>query len=158
MINPNPLIALNRAYDQFVLCIRSLSETQFLTAMNDWSPRDVVAHLIGWNRLMIEASLSILAGQPPAYYADAPNDYSNINAAFVAKHSSYLREDLLHELESSMVEFKAYIAGLSPADLSSDHGVIHYSGRPATISAIITSLAGDYQHHARQISDWLVVK
>ena len=158
MINSDPLYLLTRTYDEFVLCVLSLTEAQFLSPMNGWSPRDVVAHLIGWNRLMIEASLSILAGEPPAYYADAPNDYSNINAAFVAKHSSRSRANLLRELESSMVEFKTYIASLPPTELSADHSVTHYSGRSATISAIINSLTSDYQHHTRQISDWFAIK
>jgi hypothetical protein len=38
----------------FEECIRSLQEDQFLRKLNHWSPRDIVAHLIGWNRALIQ--------------------------------------------------------------------------------------------------------
>jgi len=154
MEKPNRFGSLRSAFNGFVACIRSLTDEAFLSSMNGWTPRDVVAHLIGWNRLMIQASKSILAGQPPEYYSDAPNDYRNINAAFVKQHSSRSKEELLHELHSSMRDFKSYIASLPSSELSSDHGVMHYSGQPATVGKIMGSLAGDYEEHTRQIREW----
>src|SRR4030067_616777 len=91
-----------------------------------WAPRDVVAHLIGWNRLMIQASKSILAGHQPAYYSDALNDYRNINAAFIKQHLSRTKQELLHELHSSMRDFDSYVASRPGSALSSDHRDMHY--------------------------------
>jgi hypothetical protein len=123
--------------------------------MNGWAPRDVVAHLIGWNSLMMEASLSLLAGNPPSYYEDAPNDYSHINASFTAKHSSESKQGLLVELQSSMQKLEKFINSLPSAELTANHGVVHRSGKPATIARTIDSLADDYQDHSRQIEEWL---
>src|SRR5512137_3224851 len=95
MDSTDPLRLLRRAHDDLVDCVRSLSEKQYLEPMGGWTPRDVVAHLTGWNRSMIQACRSILAGEPPEYYLDAPNDYANINAALVAHYSSRSREELL---------------------------------------------------------------
>jgi hypothetical protein len=94
-------------------------------------------------------------GELPVYYSDAPNDYRNINAAFAEEYSSRSRERLLSELRLSMAEFDAYIASLPASELAADHGVMHYSGQRATISKIIGSLAGDYEHHTRQIGEWV---
>jgi hypothetical protein len=143
------------AYQDFTKLILSLSDEQFLSSINGWSPRDVVAHLIGWNSLMIEASLSILAGKPPSYYDDARNDYSSINSGFTAKHSSQSKQELLAELKSSLEKFEAFIYTLPAEELAADHGVIHYSGNPATVTRIINSLAGDYRYHIHQIMEWL---
>ncbi|OGO67764.1 MAG: hypothetical protein A2Z37_02135 [Chloroflexi bacterium RBG_19FT_COMBO_62_14] len=154
MENPNRFGSLRSAYNGFVACIRSLAEEHFLSPMNGWAPRDVVAHLIGWNRLMIQASKSILAGHQPAYYSDALNDYRNINAAFIKQHLSRSKEELLHELHSSMRDFDSYVASLPGSELSSDHGVMHYSGQPATVGRIMGSLASDYEQHTRQIREW----
>jgi hypothetical protein len=93
---------LKHAYQDFTKLILSLTEELFLSSMDGWAPRDVVAHLIGWNNLMIDASSSILVGQPPSYYADASNDYSNINAGFTAQYSSRSKKELLAALESSL--------------------------------------------------------
>jgi len=139
-----------------VKLILSLSDEQFLSPMEGWAPRDVAAHLIGWNSLMIDAARSILAGRAPSYYDDSKNDYRNINAGFTNNFSSQSKPALLAELGSSMEKFEAFIASLSEEELTSDHGVIHYSGVPATIGRIIDSLAGDYQYHTRQIFEWLI--
>ncbi len=152
------LDGLHSAYRDFVAGVRSVPEAMFLTSMNSWSPRDVVAHLIGWNRLMIQSGVSILAGEPPAYYADAPHGFRNINAAFVAAYSFSTKGDALRQLELTMGEFESYIAGLSASQLSSDHGIRHHSGQPATVGKLIGSLAGDYALHARQIREWVAGK
>lgn len=155
MFNQETVLLLKHAYQDFTKLILSLTEELFLSPMNGWAPRDVVAHLIGWNSLMIEASSSILAGQSPSYYADAPNDYSNINAGFTAKYSSGSKQELLAELKSSLDGLEAYVLALPPEELVADHGVRHYSGKPATVSKIIESLAGDYRYHTNQIREWL---
>jgi len=146
---------ITHAYQHFSKLIDSLSNEEFLSPMNGWAPRDVVAHLIGWNSLKIEASLSILAGNPPSYYDDAPNDYSNINASFTAGHSSRSKQELLAELQSSMETLEKFIDSLPVEELTANHGVLHHSGEPATIADVIDSLADDYQDHARQIEEWL---
>ena len=155
MSNQNATFQLTQAYQHFSKLIDSLSNEQFLSPMNGWATRDVVAHLIGWNSLMIEASLSILAGNPPSYYDDAPNDYSNINASFTAKHSSQSKQELLAELQSSLEKLEKFIDSLPTEALTANHGVMHHSGEPATIIEIIDSLADDYQDHSRQIEEWL---
>ena len=155
MTNQNVTLSLKSAYQDFTELILSLSDDQFLSPMNGWTPRDVVAHLVGWNSLMIESSLSILAGKPPSYYDDARNDYSNINSGFTAKYSSESRQELLAELESSMEKFEAFIDSLPAEELTADHGVVHYSGSPASVTRIINSLAGDYKYHTNQMAEWL---
>ncbi|NMC13675.1 MAG: ClbS/DfsB family four-helix bundle protein [Chloroflexi bacterium] len=150
-----PFYPIKMASQDFINVINSLSEEQFLSHLYEWTPRDIVAHLIGWNTLMIEASLSILAGKQPAYYDDTPFNYSHINAGYTAKYSSQSREELLKELNSSLAELEAFIQGLSEEELEKDYGVRHYSGVPATVKKIIASLAGDYEYHTQQIRDWL---
>lgn len=146
---------LKNAYQDFVNIVLTLSDEQFLTPLYEWTPRDIVAHLVGWNSLMIELSQSILAGKPPAYYDDTPFNYSHINAGYTAKFSSQSRDELLEQLKSSLTELEKFILGLSDEELKADRGVRHYSGVPATVGKIITSLAGDYEYHTQQIREWV---
>ncbi len=155
MTSEEVTLSLKNAYQDFTKIILSLSDEQFLSPMTDWAPRDIVAHLIGWNSLMIDSSRSILAGQPPPYYDDLKNDYSNINAGFTKKFFSHSKQELLAQLKSSMENFEAFIFSLPAKELELDHGVVHYSGVPATVSKIINSLAGDYRYHTNQILEWL---
>ncbi|HUI89894.1 MAG TPA: ClbS/DfsB family four-helix bundle protein [Anaerolineales bacterium] len=155
MSDQNVLRRLKQTHADLAKLMASLSDAQFLTPMHGWSPRDVVAHLIGWNGLMIDSSLSILAGKAPSYYQDSKNDYSNVNAEFTKKFSSRSKPELLAQLKSSIEKLEAFVLALSPEELRADHGVAHYSGVPATIEKIINSLASDYQYHTDQIIEWL---
>jgi len=155
MSDPDVIAALKGACLDFAALIRSLSDEAFLSPMEGWSPRDVTAHLVGWNELMVEAALSILAGKAPAYYADAPNDYRRINAGFTARHASRSKQELLAELGTSMETLEAFLLALPAGERRADHGVRHYSGVPATVDKIVVSLTGDYRHHADEIRTWL---
>lgn len=155
MSNQDVILPLKKSFNEFAEIILLLSDEKFTSPMHGWSPKGVASHLVGWNGLMIEASLSILAGKPPAYYDDAKNNYSNINAGFVAKYSSCSKEELLAELRSSMESLESFILALPQEELIASHNVQHYNGSPATVNKIITSLNGDYQYHAREITDWL---
>lgn len=154
MSNQDTISPLNLACQRFSNAIESLSDEQFLSARSGRTPRDVVAHLIGWNSLMIESSLAILTGIPPAYYEDAPNDYSTINAGFMKEYSSGSKGELLAELRSTMEKLQAFLQSLPAEELTASHGVAHHSGGPASVARIIASLTGDYDDHTSEIEEW----
>jgi uncharacterized protein (TIGR03083 family) len=151
MILDEVLAPLEQAWGALAAAVRALPEERFLAPLRGWSARDIVAHLIGWNRLMIEASGSILRGETPAYYADAPHGYRNLNAMHAAAHPSPRREQLLRELETSLLELMTFVRSLPPAEIDDSHGVLHYSGRPATVGGTLRSLAQDYREHTLEI-------
>jgi hypothetical protein len=155
MSNQDVIFPLKNSFTEFTEIIVLLSDEQFITPMHGWSPKGVASHLAGWNSFMIEASLSILAGKTPVYYDDAPNNYSNINAGFVAKYSSCSKQELLTELKSSMESLETFILALPKEELIASHGVHHYKGTPVTVNKTIESLTGDYQYHTHDIKEWL---
>lgn len=158
MPNQDVIIPLKNSFNEFTEIIESLSDEQFASPMHGWSPKGVASHLAGWNSFMIEASLSILAGKTPEYYDDAANNYSNINAGFMAKYSSYSKGELLAELKSSLERLETFVLGLPREELIASHGVYHYNGSPATVNKIIESLTSDYQDHTHEIKEWLSEK
>lgn len=145
---------LENAIEGFQTLIEDLPEELFLKLIDDWTPRDVVAHLAWWNRHMIAASQSLQAGNVPSYYADAANDYRTINAQAIAEFPSRDRRALLKQMQTTLKEFKDYLRALKPGDWDADHGVTHYRGGAATIRRIVESLAGDYASHTQQIEKW----
>lgn len=151
MENELALAPLERAFKDLVAAVRSLPETCFLSPMHGWSARDIVAHSIGRNRHLIEASGSSLRGESPAYYADVPHEYRNLIAAHVAAHPSRSKDELLCEFDASLTESATFVRSLPPEELANSHGVLHYSGRPATVGGLITSLTQDYQERGTQI-------
>jgi hypothetical protein len=155
MHNLDPIASLEGDYRAFCLCIQSIPEARFLSPLGGWSPRDVVAHLIGWNRYMIEACRSILRGVTPSYYAEAAINYRDMNAAFVAQYPSKEKEALLGELDLSMSQLVDYLRGLPTDEWDADHGVVYHRSTPASVRHTIASLAGDYRAHREEIQAWL---
>ena len=144
---------LEQAVEAFRACIWALPEDLFLNLMDGWSPRDVVAHLIGWNRHTIEGCRQILSGQKPFYFEDAHNDYSNVNAESVQSYSSTSRPNLIEEFDRSFEELKLYLFSLDPSRWEADRGVRH--GRWAiTVGNTIGALRSDYDAHRQEIKQW----
>ena len=145
--------SLSHSIEEFVRCIDSLPEGLFLAKMNDWSPRDVLAHLIGWNRYTIEGGQQIRRGETPDYFIDPGDDFSKVNAVLVQKYDSRDKRQLVNELKTSAEELKQYLLSLAPAEWEADYGV-KYEGGAVTIRNTVDGLIQDYVEHKRQIEEW----
>ena len=150
----NPHIKLlDQAVSKFKTCIQDLSESKFLQPMNGWTPRDVLAHLIGWNRLYIISLREIKTGELPSYFSDDENDYSNVNAESVEMYASTDQGLLLDELEDSSQALQNFLLFLDPNDWKIDFGV-RYHGSTITIENQVAELIKDYDDHREEIQAW----
>ena len=152
MTRDEQIAQLNKAHQDFVKVVQSMSEERFLSSLGDWSPRDIVAHLIGWNRNIRIGCEQIRIGISPFYHVDGPNDYRRENAISIARYASRERSLLLKELVSAKDELAAYVMQLDERDWDKDFGPQHYRGGPATIARSIASLTGDYRDHTEEIT------
>ena len=138
---------------EFVRCIEELPEDLWLAKIINWTPRDVVAHLIGWNVYVREGCDLLRAGRTPPYLNDREHDYRHVNAASVERYAASDRRTLLKELETSFRDLEHYLAGLDPSAWNADTGV-HLGGRPVTIRNSIRAFARDYNNHRQRIEQW----
>src|SRR5574341_783344 len=151
MTKADQLQQFDAACKSFVKVVHSLSPQQFLAPLGDWAPRDIVAHLIGWNRNILVGCRQIRSGVPPFYHFDGPNDYRLVNAELIARFNSTDRELLLKELEKTKAEISAFLEGVPERDWDRDFGPQHYRGGSATIGRSVESLTRDYVDHAAEI-------
>jgi len=121
--------------------------------MDGWSPRDVLAHLIGWNRYTIEGCQQIRRGETPFYFIDSGDDFSKVNAVLVRKYDSRDKRRLINELEASAQELEQFLLSVDSTEWESDYGV-NYEGGPVTINNSIDVLIRDYLVHRQQIEKW----
>ncbi|MFC2168641.1 ClbS/DfsB family four-helix bundle protein [Acidobacteriota bacterium] len=141
-----------QSIEDFVHCVDSLNEGLFLKKHNNWSPRDVVAHLIVWNRYIIEGSHQIKRGELPFYDIDPGEDYSKVNAVLVLEYSSTDRQKMIDELRASAQELKQFIQSLDSNEWSRDYGVRHKRAI-ITIQNTVDELIEDYEIHTARIKD-----
>jgi hypothetical protein len=149
--NEERLRQLDEAYSAFVETVSSFPAEAFLQSLGDWTPRDVVAHLIGWNRNILTGCQQIRSGVSPFYHKDGPNDYRIVNSASIKRYKSTDRSLLLKELSATKDELVAYVKGLDEQEWDKDYGPRHYRGGPATVGRAIESLTGDYVNHTEEI-------
>jgi len=144
----------DQSIEDFVHCVASLNEEFFLKRSDHWSPRDVVAHLIGWNRYTIEGSNQIRRGEVPFYEIDPGEDYSKVNAVLILEYSSTDKQEMLDELQVSYHELKRFIQSLDSSEWSRDYGV-RLKGAIITIQNTVDELIEDYDIHTERIKEWV---
>jgi hypothetical protein len=130
--------------------VEALTPEAFLSPLDNWTPRDIVAHLIGWNRYMVRGCQQLMQGEMPFFDLDPGEDYCNVNARLVTEYSSTDRSELLAELEESAVELERFAQTLSAVDWQRESGVRHLD-EILTIGDSVSELVDDYFHHLAQI-------
>jgi hypothetical protein len=142
---------LNTGYANFQDTIKGLDREQLERVFyGDWSVKDIVAHMLGWEREMTEAFRRIARGERPT---PEGGDYSNSdewNAKFSARMGAQLPTTVLAEWGQVHAGFvKAAQA------IPDDRFGAGDDGKLKTVNRIIeTTGYGHYQEHAPPIREW----
>jgi hypothetical protein len=142
---------LQTAYRAFVQTVSELSPEAFLASLGDWTPRDIVAHFIGWNRITLVGCSELQVGKEPFYFYDGTNDYRIVNAGFFAEYNSTERQALLGEMAATLDTLVDYLREVDDQAWERDTGTVHYRGGPATVARCVDSLIRDYRKHREEI-------
>ena len=158
MSNHTPAASLQRLQEsvvQFITVIRPLSDAVFLQQFTDWSPRDVTAHLIGWNYYTLEAVDEIRRAMAPAYLNDFPNNFATVNAASVKRYAATDKDTLLRELETSAAALVTRLQHIPAQEWLQDFGARNPIGQPVFIQRQVDGLSDDYRAHAHEVEQWV---
>lgn len=142
-----------RSIDDFARCVCDLDQGSFTKDIGRWSARDILAHLIGWNRYVVEGSKQIKRGELPFYDVVSGKNYSKVNAILICEYPSENRADLLDELRTSSKELIEFLRYIDPGDCARDYRVRN-KGTIITIRGTVDELIADYVHHRDQIMVW----
>ena len=142
------------AVAEFIRCIEALSSDQLLAPLGKWTPRDIVAHLIGWNRYVVRGSRQLQRGELPFYDVDPGENFGKVNAALVEEYPEADGVELLSELRKSADELCAFLDALEESEWQRDFGVRH-GDEVLTIRGTVDELIRDYPHHREQIETWV---
>ena len=149
------LADLETAYASFIDTLTGLASEDILKSLGDWTPRDIAAHFIGWNRITLAGCSALREGAEPFYFYDGTNDYRKVNAKFITQFPSTDQDELLKDIASTKEALTAYLKTISESEWELDAGVVHYRENPATIARCVDSLIRDYRKHRQEIVDGL---
>jgi hypothetical protein len=147
------LTDLETACAAFMETMQGLSAENFLKSLGDWTPRDIAAHFIGWNRITLVGCSELREGVEPFYFHDGTNDYRKINAKFLKQFPSSDRSELSKEIIVTKNALVAYLKTIEEAEWELDTGIAHYRSGPAPIARCVDSLIRDYRKHRQEIVD-----
>ena len=153
---------LGHCVQAFAASVAGLDERLFFSSIGCWTPRDIVAHLIGWNLHIVRGAKQILCGELPFYDVDPGPDYSKVNAALVRLHCDTDRSVLLERLAESAGELIGFLRAMDPGEWDRDFGVRHKgeqltvestAGDLVTVKSTVDDLIADYDHHRAQLEE-----
>lgn len=146
---------LDIAYVAFMETMQRLSAKDLLTSLGDWTPRDIAAHFIGWNRITLAGCSALREGAEPFYFYDGTNDYRKVNQKFLSQYPSADKAELLKDIAETRDVLAAYLNTIPDSEWDADTGIVHYRGNPATVARCVDSLIRDYRKHNQEIVDGL---
>jgi hypothetical protein len=145
--------AWRASVERFVAAVERLPEGAFLHESGGRTPRDIVAHLIGWHYYAIEASEFIRRGELPPSLVDPGPDWCNVNAASMARFDSRDRAGLLGQLRASAEEYGAMLRTLPDAEWDENHGV-QRGNWAVTNGSFVGIMTGEFDTHRQEIETW----
>ncbi len=122
--------------------------------LGEWSVKDLLAHLVGWDFTNIQAIREILDGQAPTFLQYFDKDWRSFNRKLVEQYRREPLQALLAEVQASHQEFMAFLDAL-PAEELLKGKARSPRGRPVTIQNLLRVEARDEQTHAEQVKMYL---
>lgn len=115
-----------------------------------WSIKDLLAHLIGWDRTNRDAVKSVLEGQLPAFYNHHDRDWRTYNAMLVREYKRDSFKELLTLLKQSQEQLLEFLNTIPPETFNKDFGV-RFRGYKVTVQRLLEAETEDEQTHLQQI-------
>jgi hypothetical protein len=118
-----------------------------------WSIKDLLAHLIGWDKTNLNAIRSVIRNQVPSFYEYHDHDWRTYNAMLVKKNKKDSCKELIATAKSSQQKLIEFLQKIPPEDFNKDFGV-RFRGYKVTIQRLLEAEADDERTHSGQITDF----
>lgn len=122
--------------------------------IGDWSVKELVAHLTGWDYTNLQAAQEIMAGQRPQFFKEYDADWRSYNAWLVETYRVEPFEELMAAVAASHEKFTAYLRSLSADDILR-RASPKAQGRSVTIRSLLRAETEDEREHGAQVLAFL---
>lgn len=134
--------------------VKGLSnEKQKEVFLGEWSVKELLAHLIGWDYTYVAAVQDLLAGELPSFYSAYDADWAGYNWNLVNEYNKDNWTELLGALGQSHKKLIDFLKTVPGEEFDKDRGV-RYNGAQVTITRLLKAEAQDEREHYKQIKEW----
>jgi hypothetical protein len=144
---------LAAAIARFIEAVERQPDAAFLQARDGRTPRDIVAHLIGWNWGAVAMRDELRRGESPACLTDPGPNFSRVNGLSMAKYPSRNKAELLGQLRESAAAYDAMLGELPDAEWHAERGFA-LGDWPITNANLAAALVHDFSEHRAEIEGW----
>jgi hypothetical protein len=130
-------------------------EQRDVVYLGEWSVKDLLAHLVGWDITNCQAVKEILEGAYPSFFQHYDKDWHTFNAYLVAQYKVEPFEALRVVLDDSHHQLITLLEALPAGDILNAK-VLRANGRSVTIRNLLKAEATDERKHALQIQGFFV--
>jgi hypothetical protein len=121
--------------------------------LGEWSARDLLAHLAGWDFTNLQAIRAVQKGKLPKFYVYYDRDWKTYNAGLVAKYKRDDFHELLELVRDSHHQLIEYLQTVAPEAFTRDFGV-RSRGIKVTIARLLQAELGDERAHLKQVREF----
>jgi len=115
-----------------------------------WSPKDLLAHLVGWDFTNVEAVTDILAGKLPGFYPHYDPNWEIYNAHLVARYKRDDFAEMLSSVENSHKQLLDLLGTVPASEFGKDRG-LRFGSRKVTIAGLLQVEIEDERIHYTQL-------
>lgn len=128
-------------------------------SMENWSVKDILAHLVDWEQRFIGWYEEGSQGRVPETPAPGMNwrDLPKLNQGGYIRHKDETLEDVLDQYENSYQEILALIENMTEQEIF-DIGVYEWTGKSSLLSWIVANTSSHYNWARRNIRTTLIRK
>ena len=141
-----------RAYNEFLATIADLDDAKFVLEPNgeDWTPKDVVAHVAFWEDFLSKMLLAWVIEAVPLPGFDS---YDEINTYATALHRPVPLSKILEDLETAHRDVLRIVTELVSDETLSHDVPVAYESRTGhrPLSELLTDYIEHYSEHATQL-------
>lgn len=150
------LCAMVEARQKILTEVSKLSEAeQDQVFLGIWSIKDLLAHLIGWDKTNLNAIKSVMQNQAPPFYEHHDHDWQTYNGMLVRKNRKDSIEELFATAKDSHERLIKFLQTVPPEHFNKDFGV-RFRGYKVTIQRLIEAETKDEQTHCEQIRSFFI--
>ena len=150
------IAGLIEARRQILDAVSSLSpEKQDEVFLGTWSVKDLLAHLVGWDYVNIDAVKDIRAGKPPRVFEHWDPDWVKYNAELVRKFRRDDFVEMLDVIQRSHQALVEHVQTIPADDIEKDFGIRSPDETNITVEWFLQFEIEDEGRHYGQIREWL---
>ena len=125
-------------------------EKQEAAYLGEWSAREMLAHLAGWDETNICAADEILADKLPGFYEFIDKDWAFYNGMLVEDYSRENFEDLISLTQQTHTKLIDTVCAIPAAEIWKDRGILA-RGWKVTIGRLLKAELQDEEEHYWQL-------